>query len=176
MKPTYLLLSLCLAVTAPAAYASRGQQHSYDYAKVVSVEPIVETIEQREPVEHCWQEQQPRALHRASHTAALLGGILGGAIGNELGHNKSNKRVGAVVGGLLGASIASDLNRGSDRGYAGGGYTTVQRCETEYNSHFVEQTVGYAVSYRYRGQLYHTTTRQHPGQRIKLQLEFRPVL
>jgi uncharacterized protein YcfJ len=137
--------------------------HYYDYARVRSVSPIYETIEHRVPRQSNYRHSNDR--HQRSATPAILGTIIGAAIGNQLGHHKSNKRVGAVAGGILGASIGSDI--GNKHRY--------QNRPTQYDIEYEERIVGYDVSYRYRGNTYHTTTREHPGKKIKLRLQFEPV-
>lgn len=136
--------------------------HFYDYGRVKSVTPIYQTIEHRTPraCQHRYSEER----HHRSATPAILGGIIGAAIGNELGHHKSNKRVGAVAGGILGASIGSDISRRPKH----------RDCQ-QYDVSYEERVVGYDVSYRYRGQLYNTTTREHPGKKLRLSVQIEPV-
>ena len=177
---TSCLLIGCIALPAQAGhknnyqtdYQNQNTQHFYDFARVSSAQPIVETIQRRAPVQcnyssyptnHYPQEQ------RRSATSALLGGLIGAAIGNELGHKKSNKRVGAVAGGLLGASIGSDLNKRSPR-------YNQPACKNQYDVEYHDQVVGYNVQYRYKGNTYYTQTREHPGKRLQLKLRFEPVI
>ena len=171
MKYSLIITSLIIGLLSSLAYAdhNRHYPHSgngkfYDYAKVTSVTPIVETVEQRIP-RGCRYNNHRNHANRSA-TPAIIGGIIGAAIGNELGHNKSNQRVGAVAGGILGASIGSDINRR---------HHSQHRCEPYYDIRYREQVVGYDVSYRYRGQTYYTQTQEHPGKKIQLKLHFEPV-
>ncbi len=171
MKSQLMIASLVISLVSLPAYAGHGQQYNYrskgqfyDYAKVESVTPIVETVEHRIP-RQCRHYSNANDHHRSA-TPMILGGIIGAALGNELGHRKSNKRVGAVAGGILGASIGSDINRRQPS----------HRCETQYDIEYEQQVVAYDVSYRYRGQTFHTQTQQHPGKRIQLKLHVEPVL
>ncbi len=141
------------------------QEHIYDYAKVSSVTPILETIEHQIP-KQC-HYQPVRRSHHKSATPAILGTIIGAAIGNELGHKKSNKRIGAIAGGILGGSIGANIGHKSRQ--QNGEY-----CD-HYDTEYEQIVVGYDISYRYRGQTYYTTTQQHPGRRIRLKLKFEPV-
>ena len=144
-----------------AYYPSHNQ--FYDYARVNSVVPIIETVEHRIPVQCNHQSNYNHS--KRSATPVILGTIIGAAIGNELGHKKSNKQVGAVAGGILGASIGSDMNN-RPRNHS---------CN-DYEIQYEQRTVGYDVTYRYRGNIYHTTTQQHPGKRIRLRLQFQPEI
>lgn len=143
----------------------RQNTYFYDHAKVSSVTPIVETIEHRIP-RQCHYET-PDRRRSGNATPAILGTIIGAAIGNELGHKKSNKRVGAIAGGILGASIGSNIGRKNHQ--QSGDY-----CD-HFDIEYEDIIVGYDISYRYRGQTYYTTTKQHPGRRIQLKLKFQPV-
>ncbi|NND38137.1 MAG: glycine zipper 2TM domain-containing protein [Pseudomonadales bacterium] len=156
-----------------------------DYARVLSAEPVYETVIDTEPHESCWNERlRPARHHHRGHyqdrsTPMLVGAILGGALGNELGHHKRNKQVGAVLGGLLGGSIGRDIARQNhdNRGYHQddrAGYRTVQRCETRYQEVEVQKLVAYEVSYRYRGKIYQAQTSEHPGDRLPLRVTVTP--
>jgi len=171
------LLAAVLSVSAAAApqgtgHRSKASNHFFDYAKVQSATPIVETVEHRRPVQTC-RDRRVRNRHQHSATPMILGSILGAAIGNGLGHHRSNKQVGVVVGSILGAAIGSDIGRQSS--HSSGDYHTETQCNTRYDSEFEEQIVGYDVEYRYRGNTYYTQTREHPGKRLQLKLRMAPV-
>jgi uncharacterized protein YcfJ len=143
---------------------NRGHSY-YDFASVRSVSPITQQIEHRVPYQ-CDHGNVNHQYERSSNTPMIIGTILGAAIGNELGHKKINQKVGAIAGGILGASVAKDIykdNPGSNH-----------RCQN-YRIKYEERVVGYDVSYSYRGNIYHTTTREHPGRRIQIKLRFDPV-
>lgn len=164
-----------------------------DYARVLSAEPVYETVVNSRPSEQCWNERvRParydrghRGGHRGDHsTPMLVGAILGGALGNELGHHKRNKQVGAVLGGLLGGSVARDIARQNHSAHDHASrhrehrvrYETVRRCETTYESFEEQKLVGYEVSYRYRGRVYTAQTVDHPGERMPLRVSIAPEL
>lgn len=149
---------------------------SFDYAKVVDVEPITKQFRVSSPRRECWQEQVAHQDYRdhRSVTPTLLGSVIGGAIGNELGHHKDAKRAGVVVGALLGGSIGRDIGRkmsGPGQTY----YTSEEVCRSYQDYHQEERTVGYQVFYRYKGETYSTETRHHPGDRIKVRVSVTPV-
>jgi uncharacterized protein YcfJ len=145
----------------------------YDFVPVQAVTPVYGRVEQRIPTQYCSPQTNYSTSHysspRNSATSTIIGGLIGGAIGNNLGHNKSNKRVGAAAGAILGAAIASDLNHSQS-------YNSYNnnRCSTRYESRYTQEVIAYNVSYQYRGQVYHTRTQQHPGNRIKVKLQFEP--
>ncbi len=52
--------------------------------------------------------------------------------------------------------------------------TPVQRCTTRTRTTTENRLSGYRVAYRYQGRLYRTTTQQHPGKRIAVEVSVRP--
>lgn len=170
--------AICAALVAVPAQAGQTVSGSYDYAKVTHVAPIVKMVEQRTPKQNCWNETVKVAhqTHRTG-TPTILGGLIGAAIGHGLGHGKSNRQIGAVAGSILGASVGHDIGRqaqaGTARGYS---YHTERRCEVQHDVQYQERIVAYNVTYRYKGQDYSLRTQQHPGKRIKLRINFAPVL
>ncbi len=155
------------------AYQSNYQN---DYARVTQVDPIYQTIKHEVPERSCWLETryEPVDDHK-SYTPVVLGTLIGGALGNELGHNKSNKKVGAVVGGALGATLARDWSHASRDSRSASRPVSEEVCETRYRSEYEERVVGYNVTYRYQGQVYHTRTDQHPGKRIPVAVQVTPI-
>ncbi len=181
MKKLMITALLSVGLVATTQAEARGYDkhpHYRDFAKVVHVEPISHRVERRIPRETCWTErvpvQHPRGYRNESYTDELIGGLIGGAIGNAVGHNKSNKKVQAVIGAAIGASIAHDLNRPRHRGYDVS-YQEEQRCAVEHDVEYHEEITGYHVTYRYHGKEYQTRMRQHPGKRIRVNVDVRPV-
>ena len=176
-KVISLLVICCFSIAAEAGHKgnyphNNNHKHKhygqfYDYAKVSSVTPIIETIEHRVPRQCNHRSTYYKDNHRSA-TPMIIGTIIGAAIGNELGHKKSNQRVGAAVGGILGGSIGYDL---SSKHRSNNNH----RCDN-YAIEYEERVVGYDVQYRYRGATYRTTTKEHPGRRIQLKLNFEPVI
>jgi len=168
---TVIAATLGLTVLSTAAIAGPNNHSFSDYAKVTNVQPIYETVSYREPHKECYIEQ--RQVHRKrSNTPEIIGALIGGAIGNKLGHNKSNKRVGALAGAILGGSIARDANRGDHHG----SFTTNEEvCHVSHTVHQEQQVTGYNVDYKYRGRQYQTVMNQHPGKRIRVAVDVRPI-
>ncbi len=152
----------------------------YDYARVVNVEPVTETLTHRVPQETCWNEQvryQEPGYGHQSATPAIVGGIIGAAIGNSLGRkrHKSNRVIKAVALGALGASIGNELGRRHSR-HNEISYRSERRCEVSYDTSYEERIVGYDVTYRYRGETYNTRMDYDPGKNIRVQVKVRPVI
>jgi uncharacterized protein YcfJ len=148
---------------------------SFEEASVLSVEPVIERIEQRVPAEQCRYEEtsspDPR-FDRQSGTPGIIGAIVGGAVGNAVGSNKSSKRVGAVAGALLGATVAKDVNRKRHENEYG---NTRQVCRTVYRTERAEEIVGYDVSYSYNGTIYTSRMDYDPGQTLRLRVNVTPA-
>lgn len=178
MKRTLLTLALATGLaSAGAASAQRYYAPEYDYARVVDVDPIVDY--DRRPVsrEVCYEEpvryRSGGYYRRDSATPTIAGAIIGGAIGNQFGSG-SGRDAATVAGALLGGSIGRDQGRYYDRydRYPATYRGVERRCriETAYTGSR-ERVVGYDVTYRYNGRLYHTRTATHPGRRIRVAVD-----
>ena len=181
LTPLVLGLAL-LSLQAQADHRKHHYNSDYDFAKVVHVEPLSRTVQQRIPREQCYVEQvaveEPGYRQGGSYTNELVGGVIGGAIGNALGSNKSNKKVQAVIGAALGASIANDMERRNGRNHYQPGYVRyedVERCTVRHDVEYHEEITGYRVTYKYHGRTYQTRMNHHPGKRIKVRVDVRPM-
>lgn len=142
-----------------------------DYAKVTSVEPLMETVRVSEPRQECWNEQVTHNARNNNAGGMVLGGIIGGALGSRVGKGNGNKAA-IAAGTLLGAGIGQSMGRERDRSY-----TTNERVCRTVNDYYEEQRVtGYRVAYRYKGHTYYTTTAEHPGNRMPVRVSVTPVL
>jgi uncharacterized protein YcfJ len=174
MKKAAALTTICIGVFfgAQAMAGNDYYEDHIDFAKVVDVQPIYETVSYNEPHRQCHYEQRVVRHNNGSKTGVILGSLIGGAIGHELGHNKSNKKVGAVAGAILGGSIAKDLQHNKH------GYHTTRNervCTTSHEVRYKQELSGYNVAYKYRGRTFHTTMGQHPGDRIRVAVSVRPL-
>lgn len=164
------------ALMSNTALADHYRSGSWQYAKVISSEPIYETVSYSVPVEQCREEtvahHEPRAR---SATAPIVGAIIGGALGNAVGHKKRNKQVGAVVGAVLGGSIGADVAR-RRAGYGDDVYySTREVCSVVHERHSEQRITGYLVTYRYGGETYTAELDHDPGDRLRVRVDVTPV-
>ncbi|MDI3261266.1 MAG: glycine zipper 2TM domain-containing protein [Fulvimonas sp.] len=147
--------------TASAAAEAAGPK----YAKVVSVEPVRETV--NTPHEVCHDEvvrhtAPPSDQHQIAGTAigAVVGGVLGHQIGGGSGRTLATV-AGAVGGGYAGKKIQESNQHGTVS------TTTRKRCETVTES--TTQIVGYDVRYEYNGVTRTVRMDHDPGDRVEIQ-------
>jgi len=178
---TGLLFASLVLVAGPAGaadYAYNNARHGavYDYAKVLSVTPVVRYVTVTTPVKECWEDVEYYTHARPDTGRAgktLFGAILGGVIGHQFGSGRGNDAA-TVAGSLIGAAVA---NGSDNRPYY---HTTeysrpVRRCETNYQSREEERIDGYDVVYRYHGQKYSTRMPYDPGNKLKIRVDVRPA-
>jgi len=181
---TAWITALFLLGTTGSAFAdqdyrvARNDRAMYDYAKVISSQPIIDYVTVKTPVRECWEEMQYYTVDRRARYgggATLVGAIIGGVIGHQVGSGRGNDAA-TVAGSLIGAAIGNDASR---RRYAGYGEERiakpVERCETRFQAHQEERIDGYRVTYRYHGQKYSTVMPYDPGQKIRVRVDVRPA-
>jgi uncharacterized protein YcfJ len=147
------------------------------YARVVSARPVIRHVTVERPRRECWEDVEYRS-DRPARVAGptLAGGIIGAAIGRQFGGGSGRDAL-TLLGGIAGSAVAHE--RAQRRIDASGGGTTyaipVERC-TVVSERFTEEVVdGYDVVYQYQGRRYSMHTARHPGDRVALQVNFRPV-
>ena len=184
MKRTQVFVSIAVAtislgVSTAVVAGPQGSRAVYDYAQVISAQPIVRYVNVKEPVRECWEETEYYTTRHASPGVAggtLVGALIGGVVGHQFGSGSGNDAA-TIAGSMLGAAIG---NR-SARRHAGYSHTTVRherpvrRCETRYRSHREQRIDGYDVVYRYKGQKYATTMPYDPGRKLKVRVDIRPA-
>lgn len=174
--PSSLFAALAVALFAQTSHANPT---NVAYARVVEARPVYERVEKRQPERICRIETVAREYTTDSGrraTPVVLGGVLGGAVGHAVGHGHDNKKIGAAVGAVLGAAIGSDLERQNRRPATRHvQYEDVERCEYREHVSTHEQLVGYDVTYQYSGTRYTTHMPRHPGDRIKVAVDVRPI-
>jgi uncharacterized protein YcfJ len=199
----YTVVAFSMVWSYPLA---AGPVNTYDYARVIRVEPVYESTYRNKPGRECRDSsphhyrhsQHRRGHHSWSHdnysehtyshqnaAPAVVGAIIGGAIGNAIGHNKSNKKVGLAVGAILGGAIGHDISHQQSRHYQHHYHDRhdrhrhykKRRCSVNYeSSNAYRRLKGYSVTYRYKGQRYNTFTQEHPGHKIKVKINVTPVV
>lgn len=181
---------LALGMTSFPAYADhnkskyyRQDSAVYDYARVLSAEPIVRYVTIETPVRECWEDTEYYSVdnHRRGSDpvgSTVLGGLIGGVIGNQFGDGRGRDAM-TVLGTLVGAATGSDNARRNsyDRGYESTEYARpVKRCSTNMVSHQEERIEGFRVVYIYNGQRYATQTQDDPGKRIRIRVSVTPAM
>ncbi|MGB5255798.1 MAG: glycine zipper 2TM domain-containing protein [Woeseiaceae bacterium] len=176
---TILIIGVSGSAFADPDYrVARKDRAMYDYAKVISSQPIVNYVTVKTPVRECWDEMQYYTVDRRPHRgggATLVGAILGGVIGHQVGSGRGNDAA-TVAGTLIGAAIGSESSRKNNQGYGEERIARpIERCETRFQSHQEERIDGYRVTYRYHGQKYSTVMPYDPGNKIRVRVDVRPA-
>lgn len=169
-------LSLALSSTVMADNGPRSSGGKFDYAKVVSAEPIVRYVTVKTPQRECWQEMETYTEHRGGRknpAGALVGAVIGGVVGHQFGSGRGNDAA-TVAGSLIGAAIGSDASKRS-RHETVRYERPVERCATTIVEREEERIDGYRVIYRYQGQRYSTRMPYDPGERLRVRVDVRPV-
>ncbi|NIP71983.1 MAG: glycine zipper 2TM domain-containing protein [Gammaproteobacteria bacterium] len=172
---TLAAAAAAVAVPAPAhAHGTPPGEGEYlDYARVVAVEPVYETIRVSQPAEECWDERvHRRGPARRSATPVVVGGIVGGVIGSHIGKGRGRDAA-TLAGVLLGASIGNDVRERGAPGPARVDYERVCRRVDRVSEE--RRLSGYHVVYRYRGHTGETFLDHDPGPRLRVRVSVLPA-
>lgn len=166
-----LMLSALGLCALPLAQAAEFE----DFARVVRVSPRVEQV--RQPRQECRTDyvQAPVQTQPQQRSAggSIIGGIAGALVGNQVGGGTG--RVAATAAGAIAGAVVGDRIDNNGR--------TVQQPQ-QYQEQAVKQcrtvdawesrTVGYDVTYDYRGRNYTSVMSRDPGQRVRLRVSVEP--
>ena len=173
-------IALIAMLFGSTAWADNGYGNSrpqYDYAKVISAEPIINYVTVKTPVRECWEETQYYSVDRNAGNrggGTLLGAIIGGVVGHQIGSGRGNDAA-TVAGTLIGAAIGNESARQRHPSAVEQHTRPVERCATRYRAHQEERIDGYRVMYRYHGQKYVTEMPYDPGERMRVRVDIRPA-
>ena len=159
------------AATALLAVSSGANATVYDYARVVSVQPIVRYVTVKTPVRECWEDTAYYTSYepkRGSAGRTLAGAIIGGVIGHQFGSGRGNDAA-TIAGAMIGAAAGHGPVHRVEHA------RPIERCETRYRSHREKRIDGYDVVYRYNGRKYSTRMPYDPGNRLKVRVDIRPA-
>lgn len=151
-----------VGVTAGGAVATYSLVSAPQYAQVLAVKPVNETI--NTPREVCKEvaitRQAPvKDQHQIAGTA--IGAVVGGLLGNQVGGGNGKKiaTVAGAVGGGYAGNKAQEHMQGTDT------YTTTEtRCSTVIDTS--EKRVGYDVKYELDGKVAEVRMASDPGRQI----------
>ena len=163
----------------------RTDDIGYDWGEVIRVDPIIAADFQPIHRNECWsqpvvyRERGPyRYRHgdRSDRAPAIVGAIVGGLIGNQFGSGHGRDAA-TLAGAALGYSAVRDSpHHGGYYARGGRSYRVMeQRCAPRTSYIRDERVRGYDVTYRYRGEIYRTTTDYHPGDRIQVRIDVTPI-
>lgn len=158
----------------------QSPQTFYDYAKIISVTPEYQQVNQ--PTQVCRDEivretvnHNDRNNNDRNYGGIALGGIAGGLLGNQVGGGNGRTAataLGAVAGALVGDNLANNGNNNQTPQYQ---ERTVQRCQNVDSYRRVAS--GYRVEYEYRGQINTFVTRNKPeGNKVKMNIQATPEM
>ncbi len=153
-----------VGVTAGGAVATYSLVSGPQYAEVLAVQPIKETI--KTPREVCKDvavtRQAPvKDQHQIAGTA--IGAVVGGLLGNQVGGG-NGKKIATVAGAVGGGYAGNKVQEGMQERDT---YTTTEtRCHTVTDTS--EKLVGYDVKYQLDGKIGQVRMEHDPGQRIPL--------
>lgn len=157
-------------------YSDGAYSSSTDFAQVISSRPIIRQVAVNEPRQQCWDEQvtyrEPAPVAGNNAAGAILGGIIGGVAGHQFGGG-SGRAVATGLGAVVGAGLGSHAGEYRRPAATRTGYET--RCQTVDDRRFEDRVEGYDVTYRYNGNVYHTTMPYDPGNRIAVNVDVRPA-
>jgi uncharacterized protein YcfJ len=163
--PAKLIASAIAIAALPAAHAVEFE----DTARVTRVQPRLEQINR--PREECRTEYvQVPVQQQRSPAGSIIGGIAGAVLGNKVGDGSG--RVAATAAGAIAGSVIGDRASNSNV-RQGVQEQAVRQCRMV--DAYETRTVGYDVTYDYRGQSYTSTMSYDPGQRLRVRVSVEPV-
>ena len=163
--PAKLIASAIAIAALPAAHAVEFE----DTARVTRVQPRMEQINR--PREECRTEYvQVPVQQQRSPAGSIIGGIAGAVLGNQVGDGSG--RVAATAAGAIAGSVIGDRASNSNA-RQGVQEQAVRQCRMV--DAYETRTVGYDVTYDYRGQSYTSTMSYDPGQRLRVRVSVEPV-
>jgi uncharacterized protein YcfJ len=159
------LVAGAAVATAGGVFAGYKMMSGPEYAQVLAVEPIMETVKTpRQVCEDVAVTHTREAKDKKQIAGTVIGAVVGGVLGNQIGDGDGRKiatAAGAAAGGYAGNRIQNRMQQGNTY------ETTEQHCRTVYDSH--EKQVGYDVRYRLDGVESSVKMDHHPGERIAVQ-------
>lgn len=167
-----LRTTLILALSAASVLPLAGAAEFEDYGRVVRVQPRVEQV--RQPRQECRTEYVQVPVQQAqprSPGGAILGAIAGGMLGNQVGGG-SGRAAATAAGVIAGAMVGDRVTGSNQQPVTDVQEQAVRQCRTV--DAWESRTVGYDVTYDYRGRSYTTVMNRDPGERVRLRVSVEP--
>jgi uncharacterized protein YcfJ len=160
-----------IAVTAVGATAGYQMLNSDNYAEVLAVSPVTETV--YVPREEC-SDQLVSVQHPTQDpnqiAGTVAGAVIGGVIGSKIGGGDGKKVAtvgGAIAGGISGKKVQEGMqDRNVDQ-------VSQRVCKTVQDSS--QEQVGYDVTYLLEGKENTVRMSDDPGRRIRIE-DGKPVI
>lgn len=166
----FIATSVVLMAASQAAFADAEYM---DRARVLSVAPQVQQVNQ--PRQECHTEYVRESVYESnrSNTGAIVGGVAGGLLGSTIGRGNGRiaaAAVGAGVGAIVGDRVGNQNASSGERVVT----RPVEQCA------MVDQwqtiTTGYLVNYEYQGRQYTTLMDRDPGPFLDVAVMVRPAV
>ena len=115
--------------------------------------------------------------------ATIAGAVIGTVVGNEASGSSRNRNDDRQYLTQNEGHVRERFdfgNRNPRQNHGNQGYNNhssrrpVEHCETRTITTYENRLTGYRVKYRYNGRIYQTNTKQHPGDRIAVNISVRP--
>jgi uncharacterized protein YcfJ len=146
-----------------------------DFGRVVRVQPRVEQV--RQPRQECRTEyvqaQVQQYPQQRSAGGSIIGGIAGAILGNQVGGGSGRTAAtaaGAIAGAVVGDRVQNDGSAVNQPPQLQ--EQAVRQCRTV--DSYESRTIGYDVTYDYRGRNYTSMMAHDPGQRVRLRVSVEP--
>lgn len=189
-----LVVSGMLSAPAFAKHGKhdKHERHYRDKARVIKVKPIYENVLVRHNSKHCKVDHyslgngrgndrgnggKNYSKHRSHDISPIAGAVIGSAVGNQFGSGDGRK-LATIAGAVIGTVIANEVSHEvahdsqhrvhkSKHYYASHNSHRTNKCNWRSGKkRYVKELVGYKVKYKYKGRIYKTRTRHHPGKYI----------
>ena len=161
-----------VGVTAGGAIATYSFVGGPEYAQVVAVQPVNETVKTpRQVCKDVVVTKQAAVKDEHKITGTVIGALAGGLLGNQIGGGTGKKIAtvaGAAAGGYAGNQVQGNLQESDTY------QTTETRCTTVTDTS--QKLVGYDVRYELDGKVSQVRMAHDPGTRIPLDEQGRLIL
>lgn len=148
-----------------------AQANDYeDTGRVLRVEPRVEQY--RAPRQECRTDyvQVPVQAERPVG-GSIVGGIAGALLGSQVGSGSG--RVAASAAGAIAGAVVGDRVENNGRPQTTVQEQAVRQCRTV--DALETRTIGYQVTYEYRGQTHTALMQQDPGSTVRVRVSVQPL-